>query len=55
MTGVQTCALPILILDLRDNHGGYLLEATNILDEFVDGRKVLVFTEIGRASCRERV
>ena len=34
-----------LIIDLRDNHGGYLSEATDILDEIIDGRKELVYTE----------
>jgi len=33
-----------LILDLRQNPGGYLEEATKILDEFIDGRKELVYT-----------
>ena len=34
-----------LILDLRQNPGGYLEEATKILDEFIDGRKELVYTK----------
>lgn len=38
-----------LILDLRQNPGGYLEEATKILDEFIDGRKELVYTK-GRQS-----
>ncbi|MCP4121104.1 MAG: S41 family peptidase [Bacteroidetes bacterium] len=33
-----------LVLDLRQNPGGYLEEATKILDEFIDGRKELVYT-----------
>lgn len=31
-----------LILDLRDNGGGYLEEATNIADELIDGDKLLL-------------
>ena len=34
-----------LILDLRQNPGGYLDQATKILDEFIDGRKELVYTK----------
>ena len=34
-----------LILDLRDNPGGYLDRAVNIADEFIDGNKTLVFTK----------
>lgn len=38
-----------LILDLRDNPGGYLDAATSICDEFIDGDKLLVYTN-GRKS-----
>jgi carboxyl-terminal processing protease len=34
-----------LILDLRDNPGGYLDRAVNIADEFIEGKKVIVFTK----------
>lgn len=34
-----------LILDLRDNGGGYLDQATRIADEFLDGNKKIVYTE----------
>lgn len=34
-----------LILDLRENPGGYLEQATAILDEIIDGRKDLVITK----------
>lgn len=33
-----------LILDLRNNTGGYLEAAINLLDEFIDDRKVLTYT-----------
>jgi len=34
-----------LILDLRDNPGGYLFAAEKILDEFLDEKKIIVITE----------
>jgi len=41
-----------LILDLRNNPGGYLTAATNILDDFLPEGKLLVYTE-GRVRPRE--
>ncbi len=37
-----------VIIDLRSNSGGYMDAATNIVDEFLDKGKVIVFTQ-GRA------
>lgn len=34
-----------LVLDLRDNPGGYLDHAVNIADEFLDGNKLIVYTK----------
>lgn len=34
-----------LVLDLRDNGGGYLGEAVNIVDEFLPAGKMIVFTK----------
>ena len=34
-----------LVLDLRDNGGGILDEAVEIADEFLDGEKLIVYTE----------
>ena len=34
-----------LVLDLRDNHGGFLDHATNITDEFLSGNKLIVYTK----------
>jgi carboxyl-terminal processing protease len=34
-----------LVLDLRDNGGGLMDEAADIADEFLDGEKLIVFTE----------
>lgn len=42
-TGLKT-----IILDLRNNSGGYLVSATDIVDEFLESGKMIVFTE-GRA------
>ncbi len=38
-----------LILDLRDNPGGYLEQAVSIADEFIGGTKTIVYTK-GRVS-----
>jgi carboxyl-terminal processing protease len=38
-----------IIIDLRQNGGGYLDAATNLLDEFIDEKKMLVYTN-GRTS-----
>ncbi len=40
-----------LILDLRDNGGGLLKQATDLADEFIDQGKLMVYTE-GRAHGR---
>jgi carboxyl-terminal processing protease len=45
MEELQAEGMTKLILDLRQNPGGYLEEATKILDEFIDGRKELVYTK----------
>ncbi len=34
-----------LVLDLRDNPGGYLTAATEICDEFLDDNKMIVYTQ----------
>ena len=34
-----------LMLDLRGNGGGYITQAVNIADEFIEGEKLLVYTE----------
>lgn len=39
-TGMKT-----IILDLRNNSGGYLVSATDIVDEFLENGKMIVFTE----------
>ncbi len=47
MEGMETLkekGLQKLVLDLRDNGGGILQEATQIADEFLDGNKLIVYT-----------
>jgi carboxyl-terminal processing protease len=48
---LQAQQLKNLILDLRSNPGGYLSAATEIADEFLDDKKLIVYTE-GRTQRR---
>ena len=43
-----------LVLDLRDNSGGYLKAATNIADEFLPKDKLIVYTQ-GRNSPKQEI
>lgn len=45
LQALQKKGLKKLILDLRDNGGGLLDEATAIADEFLDGDKLITYTE----------
>lgn len=49
---LQQKPLKKLILDLRDNGGGVLVEAVEIADEFLDGDKLITYTE-GKHSLRK--
>ncbi len=42
-----------MILDLRDNGGGILTEATNIADEFLDQDKLITYTEGAHSAKKE--
>jgi carboxyl-terminal processing protease len=42
---LQKAGMKSLILDLRDNGGGILTEATNIADEFLSDNKMITYTE----------
>lgn len=45
MEKLQKNGMKSLILDLRDNGGGILTEATHIADEFLSGNKLITYTE----------
>ena len=45
LTGLKKQGLQKLVLDLRGNGGGILEEATEIADEFLDGDKLITYTE----------
>ncbi len=45
LEGLQKQGLKKLILDLRGNGGGILEEATSVADEFLDGDKLITYTE----------
>jgi hypothetical protein len=42
---LQKKGIQKLVLDLRDNGGGILEESVQIADEFLDGDKMIVYTE----------
>ncbi|MBC3541098.1 S41 family peptidase [Rufibacter sediminis] len=45
LSALKKQGLQRLILDLRDNPGGYLDHATRMADEFISGNKKLVYTD----------
>jgi carboxyl-terminal processing protease len=45
MQNLKKQGMQQLILDLRDNPGGFVEQATNIADEFLDGDKLIVYTQ----------
>ncbi len=45
MEKLQGKGMKSLVLDLRDNGGGILTQATNIADEFISGEKIITYTE----------
>ena len=45
MENLKQKGMQKLILDLRDNPGGYVKQATDIADEFLDGNKLIVYTK----------
>lgn len=42
---LKASGMTSLVLDLRDNGGGILEEAIDIIDEFIGGEKLIVYTE----------
>jgi len=51
---LQKQNLKKLILDLRGNNGGYMVAATNIVDQFLEEGKLIVYTQ-GKASPRQEI
>jgi len=45
---MKKTGLSTIVIDLRNNSGGYLVSATDIVDEFLENGKMIVYTE-GRA------
>ncbi len=45
LTSLQKQGMTQLVLDLRQNPGGYLNAATQIADEFIEGNKLIVYTK----------
>ncbi|WP_443936833.1 S41 family peptidase [Pedobacter sp. MW01-1-1] len=45
ITGLKSKGMKKLILDLRDNGGGYLSSATGLADQFLPENKLIVYTE----------
>lgn len=52
LNALKKAGMKKMMLDLRDNPGGYLDAATAIADELISGEKLLVYTQ-GRASEKE--
>lgn len=53
MEALKKQGLKSLILDLRGNGGGFMGEAVQIADEFLDGDKLVVYTEGANSKKRE--
>ncbi|MCU0421270.1 MAG: S41 family peptidase [Bacteroidia bacterium] len=51
ITDLKSKGMEQLVLDLRNNPGGYLSSATGLADEFIAGKKLLVYTS-GRMNNR---
>ena len=52
MVKLKSQGIQSLILDLRNNGGGYMNTAIELADQFVEGKKLIVYTE-GRMSPRD--
>lgn len=53
LEGLQKQKVENLILDLRGNGGGYMHAATAIADEFLDGDKLIVYTQGNKSEKNE--
>ncbi|WP_052429989.1 S41 family peptidase [Sporocytophaga myxococcoides] len=45
LSGLKAKGMKQLIIDLKDNPGGYMDRATRIVDELLDDRKLIVYTD----------
>lgn len=45
MESLQKQGMKKLVFDIRDNGGGFISQAVNIADEFLDGDKLIVYTQ----------
>ena len=45
LTSLKAQGMTQLLMDLRNNPGGYMDRATNIADEFISGNKLIVYTD----------
>jgi len=45
LTELEAQGMEKLILDLRDNSGGYLTQAVEVTDKFISGKKLVVYTK----------
>jgi len=52
LSGIQNSNLKNIILDLRNNPGGYMLAAVGIVNQFLEGQKLVVYMQ-GRKTPRE--
>ncbi|MDB5195651.1 MAG: carboxyl-terminal protease, partial [Flaviaesturariibacter sp.] len=53
MEDLQGKGMKSLVLDVRGNGGGLVTQATNIADEFLDGDKLIVYTQGSNTERRE--
>jgi len=53
LENLQTQGLKSLVLDLRGNGGGFMNEAVEMADEFLEGDKLIVYTEGANTKKRE--
>ncbi len=53
MENLKSLGMKDLVYDLRGNGGGYMNEAIDMADEFLDGDKLVVYTEGAKSKKRE--
>jgi len=53
LTSLKKSGMTDLVLDLRGNGGGYIDIATRIIDEFLENKKLMVFTKNNKGTVEE--